>query len=190
MSAFVINSYQFGFAPFKIGLNFRATSGYVTDGADETYVLGTDSYPTTRGGVTFGWESGFSSANTRNRDTSPDRRIAGIHFDTDGNAVFRVDLPSAGTYSVRLAQGDNSVNNSAGGELRDDATTKITISTATLNSLGGVGAVDATNTWYSRTNWPSSNSAVSVVFSSSICRFALASPGATVLQHLFLERTA
>ena len=190
MSAFVINPYQFGFAPFKIGLNFRATSAYVTDGADETYVLGTDAYPTTRDGATFGWESGFASANTRNRTTSPDRRIAGVHFDTNGDAVFRIDLPSAGTYSVRLACGDTTASNSVGGLLKDDATTKITITTATLTSLGGAGAVDATDTWYSRTNWPTSNTAVSVAFSSTICRFALANANPVVIQHLFLERTA
>jgi hypothetical protein len=189
VSAFVINPYQFGFAPFKIGLNFRATSAYVTDGADETYVLGTDAYPTTRDGATFGWESGFASANTRNRNTSPDQRIAGVHFDTNGDAVFRIDLPSAGTYSVGLAAGDASPN-AVGGFIKDDVTTKITITNASLSSLGGSGAVDATDTWYSRTNWPTNNSTVSVVFSSSICRFEFSGTGTLCLQHLFLERTA
>lgn len=37
-----------------VGFDFRATSTFVTDPANCTYVID-DLYPTTRGGVTFGW---------------------------------------------------------------------------------------------------------------------------------------
>jgi hypothetical protein len=96
-------------ASMSYQLNFRSTSGYVTDGAGQTYVLATDTYPTTRGGVTFGWETPGPTGHA-NRSTSLDVRLAGIGYrvNSSGGAagIFRVALPATGTYNLRLAMGD------------------------------------------------------------------------------------
>lgn len=89
--------------------NFRSTAGFVTDGPGETYVLGTDSYPTVRDSLTFGWVSG--PIQSRDRNNSVDPRFAGINFVSNGAAdpaVFRFDLPKTGHYAIHLALGDMS----------------------------------------------------------------------------------
>jgi len=89
------------------GFNFRGTSGYVTDGANETYVLLGDAYPVTRNGVTFGWLSAPSSGD---RDSTIDRRLAGINYTANDGASqrdFQIDLPAAGDYIISLALGDH-----------------------------------------------------------------------------------
>jgi hypothetical protein len=103
------------------GFNFRQTSGFVTDGANETYVLSGDSYPATRNGVTFGWEDAPSG--DRDRNSGIDRRLAGMNFVSSAAGAsayrFRVDLPAAGDYAVRLAIGDEANgSNVKFGELR------------------------------------------------------------------------
>lgn len=86
-------------------LNFRLTSGYVTDGAGETYVLGTDAHPTTRGGVTFGYvDVGGGAPVAGDRSTSYGSRFAGrINYKRDSN-TFRVDLAN-GAYDLRASMG-------------------------------------------------------------------------------------
>jgi len=97
---------------FLCGYNFRATSTYVTDGGDDLFVDGGDSYPTngTNGNgqsSTHGWEVGFSSANERNRNSSLDPRVAGVHFESGTTLItFRVDLEEAVDHEVALASGD------------------------------------------------------------------------------------
>lgn len=87
------------------GLDFRNTSGYATDPANNTYCLG-DQYPTTRGGLTFGYIND-ESGSTRDRDNTNDARLAGMIFFSDVNfETFRVDLPAAGTYNIGCAMGD------------------------------------------------------------------------------------
>src|SRR3990167_6684343 len=87
------------------GFDFRNTSAYVTDPADHTYVLHTETYPTTRNGVTFGWSAG--TIDSRDRDSGIDARLAGINFGA-ATGTFRVDLPATGDYDVRIASGDAS----------------------------------------------------------------------------------
>jgi hypothetical protein len=158
--------------PLDIGLNFRQTSTYVTDGAGETYVLGTDAYPTTRGGVTFGWESGFTSANALNRNASVDRRLAGVHFES-GTAIpqFRLDLPAAGQYQIYAAFGDYGPSTTNYSEFRflDDATV---LFSSTVQSMGGAqrwtDATDVKRT--SASDWSTNNAARTETFASTILR--------------------
>lgn len=90
------------------GLNFRSTIAFVTDGSGETYVR-VDTYPTTRGGLTFGYTS-LTGLEFRDRSASLDRRIAGMHFGPAAGRTFRFDLPGgAGTYRVRVLFGDNDI---------------------------------------------------------------------------------
>jgi hypothetical protein len=189
MSSFVINPYQFGFAPFEIGLNFRATSGYVTDGTNETYVLASDTYPTTRGGVTFGYTSGMPSSNGRNRSAGVDRRLAGMHFDGGtADAEFRLDLPAAGTYEVRMALGDVTGGNTHGGDLTDGVSTLISIPNA-VNASPNV-FTDATDVGHTAGNWPNNNNPASVVFSTTTAFFNFVGTGNVCTAHLFFKRTA
>lgn len=89
----------------KIGVNFRDTSGYVTDGTDETYCLRTDGYPTTRAGVTFGW--GSEQLQSRNRNTA-NSKLAGFNnpeYDNTAQSWY-IDLDAASLHDIRAAFGD------------------------------------------------------------------------------------
>ena len=49
-----------------------------------------------------------SLVQARDRSTTVDPRLAGINFANNGSpATFYVDLPSAGTYNLSLAMGDD-----------------------------------------------------------------------------------
>ena len=95
-----------GSSGWQQGFDFRATAGYVTDPANTTHVLATMAYPTTVGGVTFGWANTALIA-SRDRSTTVDPRLAGINYARNGSpGKFYVTLPSAGSYNLSLAMGD------------------------------------------------------------------------------------
>lgn len=148
---------------FDIGINFRATSTFVVDVTNETYCLG-DTYPTTRGGVTFGWSSGASA---RDRSASVDRRLAGINF-VAGNAgsTFRVDLPSSGSVDVHIAIGDDAAQqNNQKWQIKDNATQLV--SHGPVTAVSGAHFLDETATDYADTAWPGSQTAETFTFSST-----------------------
>src|SRR5271166_4664226 len=90
----------------SFGFDFRNTASFVTDPAGDTYILPTTAYPTQGNGVTYGWVK-TSPVQGRDRSTSVDPRLAGINFVSNNSpATFYVDLPSAGTYNLSLAMGD------------------------------------------------------------------------------------
>src|SRR5271157_4736393 len=90
----------------SFGFDFRNTSTFVTDPPGDTYVLPSTTYPRTVNGVTFGWTAP-NLVQARDRSTSVDARLAGINFVSNGSpATFYVDLPSAGSYNLSLALGD------------------------------------------------------------------------------------
>lgn len=177
--------------PWDKGFNFRQSAGYVTDGANETYVqgggIGFDSYPTTRNGVTFGWED--TPSGDRDRNNALDRRLAGMHYNTTGATVrFRVDLPAAGDYSVRLAMGDAS--NKSGNSFSELRDTTTVLTSLTDEALNATHSKDITGTKHTFAAWPGSNSAQTFTFASTICRMALKQPssGFSAIQHLFLSQ--
>ena len=164
--------------PLPQGINFRATSGYVTDGANEdaeTFIdaFGAGNYPRTSAqGNTVGWESGSQSLYSRDRVSTQDQRLAGLSFEAgNGYANYRIDLLSPGTHNIRAASGDGNYSGPVSLDLYD--------STASLGSLmtGSTSAAnhfkDATDTEYSAAAWPGSNTAVAKTFASTICRFRL-----------------
>lgn len=173
-----------------IGLNFRDTSGYDTDGAGETYVLATDNYPVTRGGWTFGWTAGsiFSS----NRDNTLDARFAGMNFVLNGvqdSGVFRVDLPASGQRDIRLSMGDaGSAMSNSMFSLWDD--------TSLISRVGEFGTssntqfVDATGVARSpSTDWIANNAAVTRTFTSTTFLLKIGSSTASNssrVTHLFV----
>lgn len=148
------------------GVNHRATAGYVTDGANDTYSLG-EAYPTTRGGVTFGWAVD-STGEARDRRTDNDPRLAGMVFQWGGATLdFRVDLPATGDYAIRLALGDPS---NAWGTMYcvvlDNTTTL-----STITDTDGTAANefdDATGANRTAAAWPAGNAALNATFSSTI----------------------
>jgi hypothetical protein len=148
---------------FDFGLNFRLTSGFVTDGTNESYVLASDTYPTTRGGLTFGWDSAVSS---RDRSAVIDRRLAGIHF-VAGNAgrTFRIDLTASGSVSVHIAYGDHSGgNNNQKWQIYDNVTQ---LSTHGPTNVSAANYLDASGTNRTEAAWPAGETAESLTFSST-----------------------
>lgn len=145
-----------------IGINFRATAGYVTDGANETYCLA-ETYPVTRGGVTFGWDSSIVG-NSRDRSSLIDRRLAGINFTNTVGRYFQIDLPATGSYDAHCAAGDYSAANGANWDLRDDATAFVSL---VADSVTAANYKDATDTTRSEANWPSQEAATNRTFAST-----------------------
>lgn len=175
------------------GFNFRNTSGYVTDGTDETYVIDGDEYPTTRDGIDFGWDDELQ-IQFRDRNSGNDRRLAGLNVtNTNAERTFRVDLEDlngSGSYDLRAAHGDpNYAVGSTYVQYRDDTTAFLTIdsSTTAANSF-----LDITNTEYTAANWPGSNSNTSRTFTSQIFRLAAANGTDTtgLVSHIEFEWTA
>lgn len=137
------------------GINFRVTSGYVTDGTNDTYCLAAtdgstcDEYPTTRGGVTFGWEdNGEANPNGRDRNNGVDARLAGMHF-IIGSDVFTYDFRLDKTGSLKVDVGFGDEASAAGGvtcSIRDSGGEKFAVADATLGAAEFLDATDAKRT--------------------------------------------
>lgn len=173
------------------GIDFRATSGYVSDPANCDYDVEINvSYPhTTAQGNSVGWEDTISS-NTRNRSTSVDHRLSGIHFCANNIAKrYRVDLP-AGRYNLYIALGDATSGQRQSCQVFDDTTLVATICTDVNTTTGQF--VDATGTLRtSAAIWVSDNQPIAITISSGIFRIKLGTgtSGAvnSSIAHLFLE---
>jgi hypothetical protein len=144
------------------GFDFRATAGYVTDPPTATYVLSTTAYPTTRNGVTFGWAN-TALVQPRDRSMLVDPRLAGINYVNNGApAKFYVDLPSAGTYNLSLALGDDGYPQcwtQCQVQFLDGNTVVGTVN----GGFEGLGFFyDATGKNWSATVWPGSNAPLQV----------------------------
>jgi S-DNA-T family DNA segregation ATPase FtsK/SpoIIIE len=166
------------------GFNFRATSTYVTDGTDETYVLA-ESYPTTRNGVTFGYTSSTGTINTRDRLTSIGPELAGLHFDGGSGSVFRVDLPAAGDYDVRFGAGDPGNAQTVSATFKDGASTLWSLGPTAL-AAGHV--IDALGVDYTDAAWPGSNTAKRLTWGASA--LTLTAPASSTIQHLFVSQVS
>src|SRR5271165_1362700 len=142
---------------FQQGFDFRNTSTYVTDPAGDTYVLSSTAYPTKGSGVTYGWVK-TSLVNARDRNAQLDPRLAGINYATNGSpATFYVDLPSAGTYNLSLAMGDEGYQqcyNQCQIQFFDGNTLLATV--AKGRTLAGYFYDAKGNNW-SAAQWPSNN---------------------------------
>jgi len=171
------------------GINFRATLAFVTDGANEDWISDPNTviiYPyTTVQGNTVGWEQTLGDS-TRNRNSGIDRRLAGVHFNGNSAQVdFRLDLPSASDYNIRLAAGDDSYGQNVNISLLDTTTSLGALSSGTTSGSGKFK--DAVNTEYSSANWPGSNASVTKTFATTICRFRLASGATNHIAHAYVE---
>lgn len=174
---------------FQIGFDFRNTSGYVTDPTDCVF-QGGETYPATYtpaagGSFTAGWNFDESSG-TRNRDNTLDPRLAGLLFDTSLTRFFRLDLPSAGNYEVRLAMGDGVYASGAYWQLYDGVTLLATFSGAT----SGGHFLDANGTDRTAAAWPGSNTPVTFTFAGTQLILKMFSTGAQVsaIAHLHCKK--
>lgn len=164
---------------FDIGINFRDTAGYVSDGSNETYCAA-DSYPTTRGGVTFGWLSAVSAAD---RNSGLDRRLAGINFNGAGPDEFQLDLPGSGLLEVHLALGDAAaahVDNKV--EVFDNTTSKFAIGPHTTNGTDTV--YDADDVERTAAAWPSAEVGRQVTFESTTLKLRCTADANWTMMHL------
>lgn len=157
------------------GIAQRATSTFVTDGAGDTYSLGA-AYPETRSGETFGW-SVDSTANARDRGTVRPK-LAGIVFHSNGSGTryFRWDKP-AGTYTVRVALGDDGNSQVHKLVIRDGvggtALATITGSTGSVEWLDATGVVRAGLVDITQSVWERDNVSISLTNASGAFVFEI-----------------
>lgn len=153
----------------QIGINFRHTAGFVTDGTAETYCLH-EAYPTTRGGATFGWEADMDAG--FDVDSGADRRLAGYNKRSSVSRGFRLDLPAVGNYRVRIASGQLSAGGSfdVSGSVQDNTVNRAIFQDA---SVADNSFVDAAGVEYTSANWPANNALVSAMFTGTLLRVAL-----------------
>jgi len=139
------------------GFDFRNTSTFVTDPPGDTYVLSTTAYPTVGNGVTYGWVK-TAVVQARDRSKSVDPRLAGINYVSNGSpATLYVDLPSAGTYNLSLAMGDDGYEQcytQCQVQFLDGGTVLATVTGGPTNA--GY-FYDAKGNKWSAAAWPSSN---------------------------------
>ncbi len=173
------------------GINFRATAGYVADGAGETYSLG-EAYPTTRGGQTFGFSSN-KTADSRDRSNSIDRRLAGTvgQANASGTADFTWDLPSGpGNYEFRVALGDAGFGQNHKCIIKDTATVLGTIEADTTTGQ----YLDAQGTVFFSGTWAGGNVAIPLTFATSKLVLTIGGDSSgtlsTTLAHVSLVSTA
>lgn len=153
------------------GIDFRGSSGYVTDPSGCTYCVG-DSYPTTRAGLTFGWTTAGISAADRSTGVNP--RVAGINYLPAGFTItFRVDLPAAGGYSIGVAQGDAGSARTLQSFTIYDNTTSLLSKSANEGSHSNYYMDAAGNVWTSDSAWFSSQVFESLTFASTIFKITI-----------------
>ena len=173
---------------FPQGINFRATAGYVTDGANEHGEIATTAnYPTTSAqGNNVGWETAPSG--TRDRDNAIDVRLAGIHYGDNATLRdYRIDLSGTGSWVSRLASGDATSTQVNKVELFD---TSSSLGVLCDQAVTGGNFADATDVELSAANWPGTNASVTDTFTTTICRFRLGGQsggGNWVFAHVYIE---
>jgi hypothetical protein len=175
------------------GLNFRNTSGYVTDVSPATFEIfdpassGTPQYPrTTAQGNTVGYETGSINSNPRNRNSGNDARIAGCHSMNSATQRYRIDLPATGSYNIRSASGDGTYSVNAYLEVLD---TTSSLGVLVNNASTGIANsfYDASGTLRTALLWPTLNTAVSKTFTTTICRFKFSTGSSSSIAHLYIE---
>lgn len=194
---FLVSS--FSLAAWDKGFNFRATSGYVTDGTDQTYVLATESYPQSRNGVTFGWSTAPLDSRDRTTGSPNNPRLSGINFSANAAGttpgVFRVDLPATGKFDLYMAFGDSDNGQAIDAEWADNA------SYTTVANNGGTIAnsyFDATGALRTAAQWVADSTLggtkVSPTFASQILNIRVggltAIGSSSCVAHLFVSQVA
>lgn len=190
----------------EVGLNFRASEIFVSDGAEECFITHTDAYSgvtplcTSGGDDVFAGFTAGTNIDSRDRDSAIDARLAGQAHDNESQTditTIRLDLPTGGKTdcTIRSAHGD--VNGSLGKttfvRFCDGACgTPI----ATIDAAGG----DA-NEWHDATgvlrtsvaNWTGANAAITHTFTNSYLTVEISDADTdtyTPISHLFMSCVA
>lgn len=174
------------------GFNFRSTSAFVTDTGNNTYVT-LDTYPTTRNGVTFGWDTGVG-VDKRDRNSVVDERFAGSNFPNTpyDYKYFQVDLPAAGDYTVRLSMGDYSYGQPVIFALLDNNTVLTSVAGASTlaNQYRDITGVIRT----SPSDWISNNAAYTGSFATTTLKLRVGDGGSSAyggsVTHLWIDQVA
>jgi len=156
------------------GFNFRESNAFVTDGTNEIPDIG-QTYPrsVTIDSDTFnvGWDTDKTLATgtdqVRDRDAAIDRRLAGIAFigNSSGASKYRINLPEAGQYQVRIAAGDADSARTLHFRVLDNTTQLVSyqaVETATDQWMDATGVVRT-----SAADWVSNNAALTVTMSTT-----------------------
>lgn len=175
------------------GVDFRSTALYVTDPTNYDYEItqGVDYPHTTVQGNNIGWElAGFGGGpQYRNRNSGNDPRLAGTMFydDFSRQAQYRIDLPSAGLYSVGLAAGDAAYATQAHVQIFDDFSLLSVLVNGTTSAANHF--FDATGTEYTNVTWPTSQTLVTFTFTSSVLRIIAIGDGVhqLLLNSIYVE---
>ncbi len=177
------------------GINFRATAVYVTDVSPADNEVGdagdvnNPDYPhTTVQGNNVGWEGtvvgGFG---TRDRSTSPDTRLAGMHFSSNAaTRDYRFDLPATGAYNIGLAAGDYTYAQGPITIEMFDTTSSLGTLVSAQSTSGGQRFFDATGVERTAAAWPGSHVLAAKTFSTTICRFRMGGT-TSVIAHAYVE---
>lgn len=170
-------------------INFRAGSGYVTDGAGEGVNVGNSGF-NTGSGLTVAWSADLT-ANARDRSTSVDRRLAGLVFQANNGTTrdFTVTLPDgAGYYEIGLALGDAS-------NAMPDMRCELFDNTTSFALIAGATAagefLDAAGVVRTAAAWPGSHVLITRTFASStlVVRIGKNGTGSTPIAHLYTNKT-
>ena len=157
----------------SFGYNFRGTDTFVTDGANETYVLN-EVYPTTRGGSTFGWDD---PPERDDRNASLDRRLAGAHKHSSdlSKRTFRADLATSGNKVLHLSVGDADNDRNQQVVRILDTSTQVLLLDLSATSVPAGSSRDASNVTRTDANWPSQEVGASATFATTILYLELGS---------------
>ncbi len=174
------------------GFDFRATSGFVTDPTDCTYVLPSDTTPTVRNGATFQWTT-IGGLDSRDRTSAGDTRLSGINFVAGGgDAVWTLTLPATGDYDVYLAAGDQAGNGTIKIQVLDNASAFITITNVDTGAADSY--IDASGAIRTRAQWLADSARggtkVTRTFASTTLKVNLNEPTSQIscIAHLFVSQ--
>lgn len=178
---------------FDFGFDFRQSAGFVTDPANCTYVLalGSDLYPQTRNGITFGWLVS-PDGGAFDRSTGVDARLAGCaqSNNNDTTNALQVDLPATGLWTVDLALGDQGAGTGPFTALLKDNTTLLKtwqLAAIVANHYWDASEVERT----SDANWAANHVTQNYTFATTtlILQIGKNQSGSTNLAHLRLTQS-
>lgn len=148
---------------FDQGIDFRGTSGYVSDPSGCTYNLG-EAYPVVRGGFTSGWSS-VVNITAQDLDNTLDARIAGFNYFPGGtNSTFQIDLASSGSVAVAMGARQNPIYDGTI-VVKDNTTTLFTVTASGSGTAGHIH--DANDADFTLAAWPAGQTANTQTFSTT-----------------------
>jgi len=188
---------------FAQGIDFRATvnsagavpPSFVGDPVDcdwDNAGSSANNYPRlTAQGNTVGWDNAVGHIDgSRDRDNTIDPRLAGMVYLQNHTtpAIFYMDLPAPGDYTINLAIGDAVYQQVYQNFTVYDNTTPL----FSANNIGGTIFADAHGNYLTAAQWPTNNVGVSRTFTST--KFALLiggdASGTTTIAHLHVQSAA